>query len=97
VAPDCAKAVNILNKATLNGKKSASDPAFNLAAQLLAAELNFTAGAGQNGAAITAVNQAVLLLGKYQFNGLTHTAISAADAATMNSLATTLDDYNNNR
>ena len=39
----------------------------------------------------------MLLLGKYHFNGATHTTISAADAATMNNLATILDDYNNNR
>lgn len=98
VAPDCQKAVRLLDKSRIdNGKKMASDPAFNLAAQLLAAELNFNAGAGQNPTVITAVNQAVLLLGKYQFNGITHTTISKADATTMNSLATTLDDYNNNR
>jgi len=98
-ATDCAKAVALLNKSTTNnGKKMASDPAFNLAAQLVAAELNFVAGAGQNGTAITAVNQAVVLLGKYAFNGAGYTGkISNADANTMNSLATTLDNYNNNR
>jgi Domain of unknown function (DUF5979) len=97
-APDCAKAVNLLNKSTIDGKtKMASDPAFNLAAQLTAAELNYVAGAGKKPTVTTAIQQAVLLLGKYQFNGLTHTTISAADAATMNSLATLLDNYNNNR
>src|SRR5262249_25410302 len=97
-APDCSKAVNLLNKTTIDGKtKQASDPAFNLAAQLVAAELNFSAGAGKNGTVVNAVNQAVLLLGKYQFNGLTHTTISAADVTAMNNLATTLDNYNNNR
>jgi hypothetical protein len=97
VASDCQKAVNLLNKSTINnGKKMASDPAFNLAAQLLAAQLNFTAGAAKNGTVITAVNQAVLLLGKYKFDGITHTAINAADAATMNNLAKILDNYNNN-
>jgi hypothetical protein len=97
VAPDCAKAVNLLDKSTLTGKKMASDPAFNLAAQLVAAELNFTAGAAKNGAAIIAVNQAVILLGKYRFDGKTHSRISVADATTMNNLAKTLDNYNNNR
>jgi hypothetical protein len=97
-APDCSKAVNLLNKTTIDGKKKmASDPAFNLAAQLIAAELNYVAGAGKKPAVTTAIQQAVLLLGKYHFDGLTHTTISAADAATMNSLATTLDNYNNNR
>jgi uncharacterized repeat protein (TIGR01451 family) len=98
VATDCLKAVRLLNKSTTDtGKKMASDPAFNLAAQLVAAELNYTAGAGKTPAATTAINQAVLLLGKYKFDGKTHTAISAADAATMNNLATILDNYNNNR
>jgi hypothetical protein len=97
-APDCLKAARLLNKSTIDtGKKMASDPAFNLAAQLLAAELNYTAGAGKTPTATSAINQAVLLLGKYKFNGKTHTTISAADATTMNNLAKTLDDYNNNR
>ena len=96
-APDCTKAVRLLDKSTIDtNKKMASDPAFNLAAQLLAAELNFTAGAAKNGTVISAVNQAVLLLGKYKFDGKTHTKISAADATTMNNLATILDNYNNN-
>jgi len=106
-APDCLKAVRLLNKSTTDkGTKMASDPAFNLAAQQLAAELNYTAGAGKTPTATTAINQAVLLLGKYKFDGSevggtytggTHTKISAADATTMNNLARTLDDYNNDR
>ena len=97
-APACLKAVRLLDKSTIDtGKKMSSDPAFNLAAQLLAAELNFTAGAGKTPAATNAINQAVLLLGKYKFDGKTHTTISAADKTTMNNLAKTLDDYNNNR
>jgi Domain of unknown function (DUF5979) len=97
VAPDCGKAINLLNKSTFTGEKMANDPAFNLAAQLIAAELNFTAGAAKNGAVITAVNQAVTLLGKYAFDGKTHTKISAIDVTGMNNLAKTLDNYNNNR
>jgi len=96
LAGDCDEAVALLNKSTFAGKKMASDPAFNLAAQLVAAELNYAAGAGQTPAATLAINQAVLLLGKYQFDGTTHTAISAADATIMNALATVLDNYNNN-
>jgi hypothetical protein len=97
-APDCLKAFYVLDKTTIDGKKKmASDPAFNLAAQLLAAELNYTAGAGKKPAVTSAIQQAVLLLGQYHFNGLTHTTISKGDAATMNNLATTLDNYNNNR
>jgi hypothetical protein len=97
-APDCLIAVRLLDKSTINtNKKMASDPAFNLAAQLVAAELNYAAGAGKKPAVTTAIQQAVLLLGKYKFNGQTHTTISAADATTMNNLAKILDDYNNNR
>ena len=98
-APDCLKAVRILDKSTTNtAKKMASDPAFNLAAQLLAAELNYAAGAGKKLAVTTAMTQAVLLLGKYKFTGTGYTGkITAADAATMNNLARLFDDYNNNR
>jgi hypothetical protein len=96
VREDCQKAVNLLNKQNLSGTKKAGDPAFNLAAQLLAAELNYTAGSAKTSAATTAINQAVRLPGKCQFDGSTHATISTADAATMNSLANTLDDYNNN-
>jgi hypothetical protein len=97
-APGCLSAVRLLNKSTINtAKKSASDPAFNLAAQLLAAQLNYAAGAGRKPIVTAAIQQAVLLLAKYQFNGQTHTKISAADATTMNNLAKLLDDYNNNR
>lgn len=97
-APDCSKAVALLNKSNFAGKKLASDPAFNLAAQLVAAELNYAAGAGKTGTATTAITQAVLILGKYHFDGTGYTGkISAADATTMNNLATILDNYNNNR
>jgi hypothetical protein len=42
---DCEDAVNILDMRTLDGKKVASDPLHNLATHLLAAQLNFGAGA----------------------------------------------------
>jgi hypothetical protein len=97
VAPDCAKATALLNKSNFSGKKLASDPAFNMAAQLVAAELNYVAGAEPVPAATTAITQAIALLTKYQFTGNGYTGkISAADAAAMNALATTLDKYNNN-
>jgi hypothetical protein len=97
-APDCLKALRLLDKSTINtDKKMASDPAFNLAAQLVAAQLNYAAGAGKKPAVTNAIQQAVLLLGKYKFDGQTHTKISNADATTMNNLAKILDDYNNNR
>jgi hypothetical protein len=101
-AVDCAKAVSILNKSDIkSGKKMASDPAYNLAAQLLAAKLNVQAGAGACPAASNAISQAQTLLAKYHFNGTgSYTSgankMTAADAALANSLASTLDKYNNN-
>ncbi|MDP1793447.1 MAG: hypothetical protein Q8K63_04845, partial [Acidimicrobiales bacterium] len=96
-APDCAKAVALLNKSNFAGKKMASDPAFNMAAQLVAARLNYVAGAAQPAAATDAITQAVALLAKYKFTGAGYTGkISAADAAAMHALANTLDQYNNN-
>ena len=74
----------------------ASDPAFGLAAQLLAAKLNIVAGAGSCPAAVTAINDAQALLAAINFNGITHDKLSAAQATQANSLATTLDRYNNN-
>jgi hypothetical protein len=96
-AGDCAKAVRLLDKATIdNGKKMANDPAFGLAAQLLAAKLNIVAGAGSCPAAVTAINDAQALLVAVHFNGITHDKLSASQATQANSLATTLDRYNNN-
>jgi uncharacterized repeat protein (TIGR01451 family) len=98
-APDCAKAVNLLNKTTIDGKtKKASDPLFNMAAQLVGAQLNYFAGAGKNGPTTINIQSAVLLLGKYGFNGNTYSPkLSSADTAQANCLATQLDNYNNDR
>ena len=98
-APDCTKAVNLLNKSTIDGKKKqSSDPLFNLTAQLLAAELNRFMGAGINGTTIMNIDRAVLLNGKYKFNGLTYSPkLTTADTNTANCLATQLDNYNNGR
>ena len=98
-APDCAKAVNLLNKTTTDGKtKMASDPLFNMAAQLVGAQLNYFAGAGKNGPTTANIMSAVLLLGKYGFNGLTYQPkLSSADTTKANCLATQLDNYNNDR
>ena len=54
----CLDAVAILGKSTLGGKKMASDPLFNMAAQLLAADLNAISGSGQCLAAVNAINGA---------------------------------------
>jgi len=97
VASDCVAAVNILNKTTINGlTKKASDPLFNMAAQLLGAYLNVAAGAGTCPAATSAMSQAQALLAKYHWNGLTYTGtLSASDKTLAGNLNTTLDRYNN--
>jgi hypothetical protein len=106
-APDCSKAVDILNKSTIDTRsvKQASDPGFNLAAQLLGAMLNADVGAAVNCQDDkTAINYAIALLAKYGFNGYAavaanhagYHALSTSDAAIANTLATILDDYNNN-
>jgi hypothetical protein len=99
VAPSCSKAVNLLNKSTATkGTKMASDPLFNMTAQLIGAQLNMFAGAGVSGTTVVNVNKAVLLNGKYQFNGDTYTPkLTAADTTLANCLATQLDNYNNDR
>jgi hypothetical protein len=98
-APDCAAAVKLLNKTTIaaNPKKMASDPLFNMTAQLVGAELNYAAGAGKNGATTTNITSAVRLNGTYAFDGLTHGNLSAAATTKANCLATQLDNYNNDR
>lgn len=94
----CLEAVRLLNKSTVDtGQKKASDPTFNLAAQLLAARLNVRAGAGTCPAAVTAINQAQALLDAVNFNGVTHNVLTQAQATQANNLATTLDLYNNNQ
>ena len=96
VAPDCAKAVSLLNKSTYGGKKMASDPLFNMAAQLVAAELNYAAGAYTCQKVTDAISAANTLLTKYGFNGTTHSALLPGDPTKANDLAKRLDDYNNN-
>lgn len=97
-APDCQKAVNLLNKTTIDGKKKmASDPIFNLAAQYIAAQLNIAAGAGSNGNVLCNLTSAQLLMAAVDFNGLTHKTLTASQTAKANALASLLDDYNNDR
>ncbi len=87
----------LLSKSTIDtGKQMASDPAFNLAAQLLAADLNVKAGALICPNAIGAINDAQALLEAVHFNGITHDKLSGAQARNANTLAATLDKYNNN-
>jgi hypothetical protein len=96
VVDTCHEAVSILDKRDLTGKKKASDPAFNLAAQLLAAKLNVVAGAATCPAVLTAIADAQARLDALNFNGVTHGTINKSLASQLNSLASTLDSYNNN-
>ena len=91
----CAEAFAILNKSTLAGKKSASDPAYNMAAQLLAAILNIQAGAGTCTAANEAIADGLALLDAINFNG-TGSFKNAAGISGANAIAADLDAYNNN-
>jgi hypothetical protein len=91
--------VSLLDKRDFNGAKKASDPLFNMAAQLVAAELNLAAGAKTCGAVVVAVNTAEGLLAMKAFTGFGYAnpKLTAAQATLANTTATTLDDYNNNR
>lgn len=104
----CLEGVRILSKQDLNGVNRASDPAFNMAAQLLAAFLNEEAGAVVCPAAATAMASGQTLLANADFDGYrtfggssTHGKKGSAstgtiNAGTANALASTLDAYNNN-
>ena len=96
-APGCLGAVALLDKRSIDGKKKmASDPIFNMTAQLIAAQLNRFMGSGINGTTIMNIDRAVLLNGKYKFNGNTYTPkLTVADTNLANCLATQLDNYNN--
>ena len=99
----CQEAVRILSKQEVTtGKNKASDPAYNLAAQLLAARLNVQAGAGICPAAQTAIDQGQGILdGPPPANAVTFTgagtyAKKGTFATDANNLANVLDRYNNN-
>ena len=95
----CEDAVNILDKRDVeSGKKNASDAAYGLAAQLLAAQLNLSAGAETCQAAVDAVNAGQTLLADIDFDG-TRNYLKGKNAGALraeaNGLAATLDAYNN--
>jgi hypothetical protein len=75
----------------------ASDPLHNLAAQLLAAQLNFGAGACTTQEVLDWALSAEELLDKYNFDGNEHDALKKKDpdADVANQLAADLDNYNN--
>ena len=99
---DCVAAVRILDKSKVtDGKKQASDAAYNMAAQLLAALLNLSAGAetctSPDGGIVAAVNAGQTLLATIGFNG-TGSYLTKSNTANYREairLAGILDQYNN--
>ena len=94
----CDVAVAILDMRALNnGKKMANDAAYNLARALLAAKLNFAAGAGVCPAANAAAVEGQALLVGIGFNGVgNYLRPKDAPYSTANTLMGILDSYNNN-
>ncbi|MBV7438603.1 hypothetical protein [Aeromonas sp. sif2416] len=99
----CQEAVRILSKQDVGtGKQKSSDPAFNMAAQLLAAKLNVQAGAGQCPNAVTAMVAGQAILDgpppsyAVNFTGTGDYPKKGQFATEANNLGTTLDQYNNN-
>ncbi len=102
MAPDCKTAVNILNKSTDQGKKVASDPAYNVAAQLLAFRLNLLIPSAANcSLANAAADKAQYYLKQIGFNDQHEPAYNWKTtqgkqlAANLNYLEGILDHYNN--
>jgi hypothetical protein len=105
----CAVAVDLLDtrdvgdpELVADGVKMSSDGAYALASQLLAAQLNFGAGARTCDAAFDAALAGEQLLDKYDFDGSgeflpndSKVKKIKADYALALEIATTLDQYNN--
>ena len=97
-SPTECDAVQTLSKNTFSGVKKASDPLFNMAAQLLAADLNVKTGDIPSSTVANTITAAQALLVKYGWNGKGYTGtLSSADAALANSYNTLLDEFNNNQ
>jgi hypothetical protein len=96
VVNTCQQAVAILSKTPFGAtKNAANNAAYNLASQLLAAELNVAAGAGTCGSATTAITQANALLTAIGFDGVHLPSMTAAQKQQALALAAILDQYNN--
>ena len=93
----CQLAVSILDQRDFDtGKKRSSDAAYNLAMHLLAAQLNFGAGAETCPAATSAALEAETLLVSIGFDGTgKYLRPKDAEYQTALNLAYTLDQYNN--
>ena len=95
----CIEAVDILNKSTITGTKEASDPSYNMAAQLLGALLNVAHGTAFSCPAVNnAINAGQSLLLAISFDGTkSYAKIMTPDQiAQANSLQVALNAYNNN-
>lgn len=96
VISSCQMAVSILDQRSLgDGKKMASDAAYTLAMHLLAAQMNFAAGAETCTQAFDAALDAEELLDRVNFSGTGSYLRKGADYNLALSLAATLDQYNN--
>jgi hypothetical protein len=97
---NCDAAFNILSKrlangAAKNGRSYASNPAINMAAQLLAAKLNIQASADPS-CILPVIALADQYLAAVNYNGTTAPNFPKPTGDAMNILAGLLDDYNNN-
>jgi hypothetical protein len=97
----CSQGVKILSKQDKQGQNKASDAAYELASQFLAARLNLAAGARSCQAVQQAVTDAQDLLELIKFTGDGTYLPSKGSKASVRSralaLAATLDAYNNGR
>ncbi|MFW2389830.1 MAG: hypothetical protein ACN4G0_15935 [Polyangiales bacterium] len=94
----CEDGVLILDHRDLNGKKRASDAAYNLARNLLAAKLNLAAGAETCQAVVDAVAAGDALLSGISFDGTGAYLRPRRNGQLYqeaNALASMLDEYNN--
>ena len=92
----CQTAVSILDNRDLStGRVSASDPGFKLARNLLAAQLNFGAGACTTPDVLSTAQLAEALLDKYNYDGKDKSGLSKADSTLALSYSAILDNYNN--
>jgi len=93
----CEEAVSILDQRDIDsGKKSARDAAYNLAMHLLAAQMNFAAGAKTCQEAQDAALAAETLLDEHDFTGTgSYLRSKHPDYAYALELAEILDQYNN--
>ena len=94
---DCQQGVSLLQGKDLQGVDRSNDPAYALAAQLVAAQLNQAAGAEDCPAAAEAISAAQLLLSELSFDGsrgYLGPPQASADVDTAKQLAEQLSNFN---